>query len=101
MKVKICHDLKNPKWWLKMKMAAKVRFVTETSTETLPIEQTMNYFWMRVKEIKDANSDTQDGGKNLKNIFWCQMKWPVFNGFKKKYFCRTSIHKAVKLNKKK
>jgi hypothetical protein len=34
----------------KSKMAAKVRFLIEKSTETPPIEQTLNYFWMQFIE---------------------------------------------------
>jgi hypothetical protein len=34
----------NPKWQPKIKMAAKVKFVTEKSTETPPKEHTLNYF---------------------------------------------------------
>jgi hypothetical protein len=38
--IKKCHDLKIPKWRPKIKMA----------TETLPTEQTLNYFWMQFIE---------------------------------------------------
>jgi hypothetical protein len=31
-------------------MAAKVRFLTEKSTETPPTEQTLNHFWMQFIE---------------------------------------------------
>jgi hypothetical protein len=36
----------NPKWWSKFKMAPKEYIFTENSTETPPIEQILNYFWM-------------------------------------------------------
>jgi hypothetical protein len=45
--IKSCYDLKNPKRPPKIKMAAKVRFLTEKLTETPPFEQTFNYFWMQ------------------------------------------------------
>jgi hypothetical protein len=91
----ICLYLKNPKWWPKIKITAKVRFLTQKSTEKPPTEQTLNYFWMQFiqywlkkyfKPLKCSLAKSKMTPETQITFFRCQLT----NFHRLKHFCALS-----------
>jgi hypothetical protein len=79
-------------------MAAKEQIFAEKSTETPPIEQTLNYFWMQFV-VYCPKGYFKPLKLYIKNVRWREnpkwrpkhkklnfaANWPIFNGFQKTF----------------